>query len=203
MALSTRVNPCAIFDAGAGASLPFDVTATLVGTRVAGAARSCARVRCGRLGKPKGHYQKNSPVCEVILLCDDIVHVIDVHRGIVPADALAELGEQPALLVDCQFFPIRSGFPACWLDRCGTLGIRNDVTAAALLLFLQIAVNGAHIVAKTGGIRIARSPDFVNNRVGPRHDVASLPSPRRHQYSCCVLPGESPVPRLRQWAPDQ
>src|SRR5689334_15324397 len=62
-------------------------------------------------------------------------------------------------------------------------GIRNDPAAAALLLFLQIAVNGSQIVVETGGIRIAYTPHFVNNRVRPRHGYTSIISSGGNQAS--------------------
>jgi len=60
------------------------------------------------------------------------------------------------------------------LDSGGILGIRDDLATAALLLRLQIAVNSSQIVVETGGVRIARSSDFVNDRVGPRHGLTSI-----------------------------
>src|SRR2546430_310070 len=59
-------------------------------------------------------------------------------------------------------------------DSSGTVGRRYDLPAAALFLFLQIAVDGTQIVVETGGVRIACSADFLNNRVGPRHGFTSV-----------------------------
>jgi hypothetical protein len=46
------------------------------------------------------------------------------------------------------------------LNRCG-----NEFAAAAFFSFLQIPENRSQIIVESSGIRIARTPNFVNDRV--------------------------------------